>query len=54
MQTEQQRAVTRLCIQCGLFLLQHGAESALVDEAFHKKRESISQKARKKKQNITE
>ncbi|WP_375709288.1 hypothetical protein, partial [Escherichia coli] len=21
MQTEQQRAVTRLCIQCGLFLL---------------------------------
>ncbi|HGV4569693.1 TPA: hypothetical protein ACNG87_004943, partial [Escherichia coli] len=22
MQTEQQRAVTRLCIQCGLFLLQ--------------------------------
>ena len=32
MQTEQQRAVTRLCIQCGLFLLQHGAESALVDE----------------------
>ncbi|ROP59921.1 uncharacterized membrane protein YjjP (DUF1212 family) [Enterobacter sp. BIGb0383] len=34
MQAEQteQRAVTRLCIQCGLFLLQHGAESALVDE----------------------
>lgn len=34
MQTEQslQRTVTRLCIQCGLFLLQHGAESALVDE----------------------
>jgi len=27
-----QRAVTRLCIQCGLLLLQHGAESALVDE----------------------
>lgn len=29
MQEEQsiQRAVTRLCIQCGLFLLQHGAES---------------------------
>lgn len=27
MQTEQQRAVTRLCIQCGLFLLQHGAEA---------------------------
>lgn len=35
MQTEQQRAVTRLCIQCGLFLLQHGAESALVDELSH-------------------
>lgn len=34
MQADQstQRAVTRLCIQCGLFLLQHGAESALVDE----------------------
>ena len=34
MQEEQslQRTVTRLCIQCGLFLLQHGAESALVDE----------------------
>lgn len=34
MQEEQsiQRAVTRLCIQCGLLLLQHGAESALVDE----------------------
>ena len=28
----QQRAITRLCIQCGLFLLQHGAESALVEE----------------------
>lgn len=28
----EQRAVTRLCIQCGLFLLQHGAESSLVDE----------------------
>ncbi|MCA1921322.1 threonine/serine ThrE exporter family protein, partial [Buttiauxella noackiae] len=27
-----QRDVTRLCIQCGLFLLQHGAESALVEE----------------------
>lgn len=27
---------------------------AVPDEAFHKKRESISQKARKKKQNITE
>jgi len=34
MQADQssQRAVTRLCIQCGLFLLQHGAESALVEE----------------------
>ncbi|MDP0919567.1 threonine/serine exporter, partial [Klebsiella pneumoniae] len=28
----QQRALTRLCIQCGLFLLQHGAESALVED----------------------
>ncbi|WP_312747176.1 threonine/serine exporter ThrE family protein [Cedecea neteri] len=27
-----QRDVTRLCIQCALFLLQHGAESALVEE----------------------
>ncbi|MGX2008746.1 threonine/serine ThrE exporter family protein, partial [Enterobacter asburiae] len=27
-----QRTITRLCIQCGLFLLQHGAESALVEE----------------------
>ena len=27
-----QREVTRLCIQCGLFLLQHGAESALIEE----------------------
>lgn len=34
MQTDRntQREVTRLCIQCALFLLQHGAESALVDE----------------------
>ena len=34
MQVDQssQRATTRLCIQCGLFLLQHGAESALVEE----------------------
>ncbi|KNC89094.1 threonine/serine ThrE exporter family protein [Trabulsiella odontotermitis] len=34
MEVEQseQRQVTRLCIQCGLFLLQHGAESALVEE----------------------
>ncbi|WP_312229396.1 threonine/serine exporter ThrE family protein [Pseudescherichia sp.] len=29
---DQQRVVTRLCIQCGLLLLQHGAESALVEE----------------------
>ncbi|KFC07436.1 putative membrane protein [Trabulsiella guamensis ATCC 49490] len=29
---DEQRQVTRLCIQCGLFLLQHGAESALVEE----------------------
>lgn len=28
----EQRVITRLCIQCGLFLLQHGAESALVEE----------------------
>jgi uncharacterized membrane protein YjjP (DUF1212 family) len=28
----EQRTVTRLCIQCALLLLQHGAESALVDE----------------------
>ncbi|EMH4163216.1 threonine/serine exporter ThrE family protein [Pluralibacter gergoviae] len=28
----EQRRVTRLCIQCALMLLQHGAESALVDE----------------------
>lgn len=27
-----QREVTRLCIQCGLYLLQHGAESALIEE----------------------
>jgi len=27
-----QREITRLCIQCGLFLLQHGAESALIEE----------------------
>lgn len=34
MQTESnaQRDITRLCIQCALFLLQHGAESALVEE----------------------
>ncbi|MHC0466202.1 threonine/serine exporter ThrE family protein [Kosakonia cowanii] len=34
MQTDHstQRTITRLCIQCGLFLLQHGAESALVEE----------------------
>ncbi len=29
---DTQREVTRLCIQCALFLLQHGAESALVEE----------------------
>ncbi|WP_171841058.1 threonine/serine ThrE exporter family protein, partial [Escherichia coli] len=29
---QQQQAVTQLCIQCGLYLLRHGAESALVDE----------------------
>jgi uncharacterized membrane protein YjjP (DUF1212 family) len=28
----EQRKVTRLCIQCALLLLQHGAESALVEE----------------------
>lgn len=27
-----QRAITRLCIECGLLLLQHGAESMLVEE----------------------
>lgn len=27
-----QHTITRLCIQCGVFLLQHGAESALVEE----------------------
>ena len=34
MQVDQslKRTITRLCIQCGLFLLQHGAESALVEE----------------------
>lgn len=30
--TPQQRDATRLAIQCALFLLQHGAESALVEE----------------------
>lgn len=28
----EQRRITRLCIQCALLLLQHGAESAVVDE----------------------
>ncbi|MRS15336.1 threonine/serine exporter [Enterobacteriaceae bacterium RIT691] len=28
----EQQGVTRLCIQCALLLLQHGAESALVEE----------------------
>ena len=27
-----QQEITRLCIQCAIFLLQHGAESALVEE----------------------
>lgn len=31
-QEYQQREVTRLCIQCGLLLLQHGAESMLVEQ----------------------
>lgn len=30
--TEAQREITRLCIQCGLLLLQHGAESMLVEQ----------------------
>ncbi len=29
---QRQREVTRLCIQCGLLLLQHGAESMLVEQ----------------------
>lgn len=29
---DMQRAITRLCIECGLLLLQHGAESMLVEE----------------------
>ncbi|AWS51476.1 MULTISPECIES: threonine/serine ThrE exporter family protein [Providencia] len=29
---DQQREVTRLCIECGLLLLQHGAESMLVEQ----------------------
>lgn len=28
---ETQREITRLCIECGLLLLQHGAESMLVE-----------------------
>nr|WP_249226318.1 threonine/serine exporter ThrE family protein [Entomohabitans teleogrylli] len=32
MQDASQREITRLSIQCALFLLQHGAESALVEE----------------------
>lgn len=31
-ESSTQRDITRLCIECGLFLLQHGAESALIDE----------------------
>lgn len=30
--TNQQREITRLCIECGLLLLQHGAESMLVEQ----------------------
>ena len=29
---DTQRTITRLCIECGLLLLQHGAESMLVEE----------------------
>lgn len=29
---DMQRTITRLCIECGLLLLQHGAESMLVEE----------------------
>lgn len=29
---DEQRELTRLCIECGLLLLQHGAESTLVEE----------------------
>ena len=28
----QQREITRLCIQCALLLLQHGAESTVVEQ----------------------
>lgn len=31
-ETSHQQEITRLCIQCAIFLLQHGAESALVEE----------------------
>ncbi|GAB7204481.1 hypothetical protein OS31_11260 [Dickeya oryzae] len=31
-ETTQQRDITRLCIQCALLLLQHGAESMLVEQ----------------------
>lgn len=30
--SHKQREITRLCIQCALFLLQHGAESMLVEQ----------------------
>lgn len=29
---QQQREITRLCIKCALLLLQHGAESMLVEQ----------------------
>jgi len=31
-ETSHHHEITRLCIQCAIFLLQHGAESALVEE----------------------
>lgn len=31
-ETPQQREITRLCIQCALMLLQHGAESMVVEQ----------------------
>ncbi|MCW2477867.1 threonine/serine exporter family protein [Candidatus Symbiopectobacterium sp. NZEC135] len=31
-ETPQQREITRLCIQCALMLLQHGAESTVVEQ----------------------
>lgn len=32
MESDRQREITRLCIHCALFLLQHGAESMLVEQ----------------------